>query len=82
MQEILPRIAEPGTISPPVLGELSRRLPSDIDVQNTFPVRNGLVGNSRMCLFPFAYIVLFGENLHISLNEYIKTRRFCLNVCD
>src|SRR5439155_18391332 len=48
MQEILPRIAVPGTISPPVLGELSRRLPSDIDVQNSLPVRKGLVGNSRM----------------------------------
>ena len=41
-----------GLTSPAVLGELSRRLPSDWDVQKTFPLRKGLVGNSRMWLFP------------------------------
>src|SRR6267142_6108213 len=54
MQEILP-ISDPvGLTWPPVLRKLSRRLPSDCDVQNNFPVRNGLVGNSRMCVFPSA----------------------------
>src|SRR6516162_3180805 len=52
MQEILPMLGPAGLISPAVLGELSRRLPSDIDVQKTFPVKKGLVGNSRMWLFP------------------------------
>src|SRR5688572_11876536 len=46
MQEILPRGA-PGLLSSPaVLGELSRRLPSEFDVQNFRPDRNGLVGVS------------------------------------
>src|SRR5262245_11580483 len=54
MQEILPRLGPFGLISPAVLGELSRRLPSDWEVQNTFPVRNGLVGNSRIRVFPSA----------------------------
>ena len=43
-----------GLTSPAVLGELSRRLPSDWDVQNSLPVINGLVGNSRMRVFPSA----------------------------
>src|SRR5262245_55574283 len=57
MQEILakgigPSCGAPPLTSPTSRGELSRRLPSDWDVQNNFPVRNGLVGNSRMWLFP------------------------------
>jgi len=35
-------------ISPAVFGELSRLLPSEFEVQNFLPRRNGLVGNSRM----------------------------------
>ena len=41
-------------LSARIWGELSRRLPSDIDVQNSLSGRKGLVGNSRMCLFPSA----------------------------
>src|SRR4029077_19942631 len=57
MQEILPKGigplgVAPALISPALRGELSRLSPSDIDVQNSFPVRNGLVGNSRMWVFP------------------------------
>src|SRR5262245_66548021 len=56
MQEILakgigPSCGAPPLTSPTSRGELSRRLPSDWEVQNNFPVRNGLVGNSRICLF-------------------------------
>src|SRR5262245_61729161 len=47
MHDILPKNgATP--ISPSVLGELSRLLPSLFAVQNFVPERNGLVGNSRM----------------------------------
>src|SRR5215831_3855321 len=70
MQEILPRIAEPGTISPPVLGELSRRLPSDWDVQNTFPVRKGLVGNSRIFVLPSVVSAEF-----LRLSEFTGLRK-------
>src|SRR6187455_3179135 len=46
MQEILPRGA-PGLLSSPaVLGELSRRLPSEFEVHSCRPDRNGLVGVS------------------------------------
>src|SRR4051794_1715123 len=51
MQEILPRLGPAGLISPAVLGELSRRLPSELAVQNLLPERNGLVGSSRGPLF-------------------------------
>src|SRR5687767_13397913 len=48
MQEILPRAPSgpPELISPAVFGELSRRLPSELAVQNVVPTRKGLVGNS------------------------------------
>src|SRR5688572_7505096 len=48
MHEILPRAPSgpPELISPAVFGELSRRLPSELAVQNFAPSRNGLVGNS------------------------------------
>ena len=48
MREILPRAptGPPELISPAALGELSRRLPSELAVQNFAPSRNGLVGNS------------------------------------
>jgi hypothetical protein len=56
IQEILPRflvgVPPEASISPADRGELSRLSPSDIDVQKTFPVRKGLVGNSRIRLFP------------------------------
>ena len=65
MQEILPISGPAGLTWPPVLGKLSRRLPSDCDVQNTFPVRNGLVGNSRMCLFPSAVSAEFLNPLRV-----------------
>ena len=51
-----------GLTSPAVLGELSRRLPSDWDVQNNFPVRNGLVGNSRMWLFPTVLVTRVSQS--------------------
>src|SRR3954466_12770164 len=56
MQEILPRAptGPPEFTSPAALGELSRRLPSDCEVQNFLPSRNGLVGSSRMWLLPTA----------------------------
>src|ERR687891_1971710 len=52
MQEIFPRepTGPPAFISPPLFGALSLRLPSLLAVQNTFPRRNGLVGNSRILL--------------------------------
>jgi len=56
MQEIFPR-APTGPlelISPRLLGELSRRLRSEFDVQNCLPSRNGLVGNSRMVVLSAA----------------------------
>src|SRR5215510_6500550 len=64
MQEILakgigPSCAAPPLTSPTSRGELSRRLPSDWEVQNVFPVTNGLVGNSRICLFPSAVLAEF-----------------------
>src|SRR5688572_14710007 len=46
MQEILPRFGPAGVISPAVLGELSRRSPSEFDVQSLRPARNGLAGLS------------------------------------
>src|SRR5690242_13574466 len=53
MQEILPRFApEPPLISPAARGELSRRSPSELAVQKSEPIRNGLVGSSRMWLLP------------------------------
>ena len=50
MQEIFPLkpTGPEELISPPSFGELSRRLPSLFAVQNRFPRRNGLVGNSRI----------------------------------
>ncbi len=52
MQEILPLkpTGPEELISPAVFGELSRRLPSLFAVQNRFPRRNGLVGDSRILL--------------------------------
>src|SRR5438105_2317545 len=47
MQEILPRGCPLPPISPAVLGELSRRLPSEFAVQNLWPTSTGLVGVSR-----------------------------------
>src|SRR5262245_30340277 len=54
MHEILPLVstAPLALSSPVVLGELSRRLPSELAVQNLLPASTGLVGNSRMWLFP------------------------------
>src|SRR5687768_11094868 len=53
MQEILPRAPAPAWLtSPAVLGELSRRLPSEFAVQKVLPERNGLVGVSRMRVLP------------------------------
>src|SRR5829696_6129582 len=46
MQEIVPLGAAGLLSSPTVLGELSRRLPSEFEVQNLMPDRNGLVGVS------------------------------------
>src|SRR5204863_8900813 len=45
MQEILP--APRAGISPGAFGELSRRLPSELAVQNLSPSKKGLVGVSR-----------------------------------
>src|SRR4030095_6778390 len=74
MQEILPTLDPIGLISPAVLGELSRRLPSDWDVQNSFPIRNGLVGNSRMRVFPFAVSAEFLNPLEFTgLRKTSKT---------
>src|SRR5207249_10270326 len=52
MQEILPMPGPAGLTSPPVLGKLSRLLRSELAVQKIFPLRKGLVGNSRIRLFP------------------------------
>src|SRR5258706_12752481 len=46
MHEILPTSGPAGLISPAVLGTLSRRLPSELAVQNLWPRRKGLVGVS------------------------------------
>src|SRR5882724_10102109 len=46
MQEIFPTSGPAGLISPAVLGALSRRLPSELAVQNLCPSRKGLVGVS------------------------------------
>ena len=61
MHEILPRAptGPPELISPALFGELSRRLPSELVVQNWRPLRTGLVGNSsgpplRSCPAPGA----------------------------
>ena len=51
MHEILPRgtaSVPPALTSPTERGELSRRSPSDCEVQNFLPMSTGLVGNSRM----------------------------------
>src|SRR5512145_2668146 len=52
MQEIFPLkpTGPEELISPAVFGELSRRLPSLFAVQNSFPRRKGLVGNSSILL--------------------------------
>src|SRR5262245_11331219 len=54
MQEILPLLptAPAELISPEEFGELSRLLPSEREVQNFLPSRNGLVGNSRIWSSP------------------------------
>src|SRR5438105_12215951 len=54
MHEIFPLVptGPPALISPAARGELSRRSPSELAVQNVVPLTNGLVGNSRMWLFP------------------------------
>src|SRR5262249_42910955 len=51
MHEILPKTVVPLT-SPAAAGELSRRSRSELAVQNTLPFKTGLVGNSRIWLFP------------------------------
>ena len=48
MHEILPRGDAPGFTSPPTFGELSLLSPSEFEVQRIFPVKYGLLGNSRM----------------------------------
>src|SRR6476620_8763386 len=54
MQEILPLLptGPAELISPAAFGELSRLLPSEFEVQNFLPSRNGLVGNSTIWSFP------------------------------
>src|SRR5712671_2987586 len=79
MQEILPRLAPaPPLISPSVLGELSRRSPSEFAVQNNFPSRNGLVGNSRIRLFPSSVSAEFLSPLALTGLRKTSTTRRCL----
>src|SRR5215471_18760223 len=52
MQEILPKTVVPLTSPAAAAGELSRRSRSELAVQNTAPFKTGLVGNSRIWLFP------------------------------
>jgi len=54
MHDIFPKGPKGPPISPAVFGELSRLLLSLLVVQNLFPERNGLVGNSRMCVLSVA----------------------------
>ena len=50
MHEIFPRAptGPPELISPALFGELSRRFPSELATHSLWPLRNGLVGSSRM----------------------------------
>jgi len=51
--------APPASTSPAERGELSRRSPSEFEVQKIFPLINGLAGNSRMRVLPNAVSAAF-----------------------
>ena len=83
MQEILPMLGPAGLTSPAVLGELSRRLPSDCDVQNNFSGKDGTRWKFKNVFVSFRSVGRVSQPARIHrVAEHFKDFSISGNQCD